>query len=280
MLLGSDIKTEKKGDISNPFAEIAYAIRKVHSECGDSAFIHADKNRAILAVLDGVSGEPGAEAASSVAAFAILNYLKKRENITSIDLQDALIHGHNNIIMGSTTALIVVIEKDGSFICASVGDCALYSLDKNGEIKLQIEPMRAVGKGSAIFRFMMLRNLVGSVLGTREDLDIYSKKGKLDPGEFLLLMSDGITDNLKIKTKEGNVDDCSGEYDLAKIIGKQADVKKIVGKIKNEVWHRIQDKVEVKEENESLIIKPDDFALIGFKLKEKKSKTQNRKRKS
>jgi serine/threonine protein phosphatase PrpC len=229
-----------------------------------------------------VSGKPGAEAASSIATIAILNHLKKRDKLTTVDLQDALIHGHNNIIIGSTTALVVVIEKNGRFISASVGDSALYSIDKSKNLKLQIEPMRAVGKGSAIFRFMMLRNLVGSVLGTQGDLDIYLKDGKLDPGESLLLMTDGISDNLKIKTKEGNVTDCSGKDDLKNIIGKQSEIKKIISNIRKEIWKRIEDKVEVKEENESLLIKPDDFAIIGIKLKSspKTRKTQNSKRKN
>jgi len=229
-----------------------------------------------------VSGEPGAEVASSVAAVAILNHLKKIEKIKPIDLQDALIHAHSNIIMGTTTALIVVIERSGSFMCASVGDSAMYSIDKDGKVATQIEQMRVVGPGSSIFRFMMLRNVVGSVLGTEGDLQIYFKQGTLDPGESLLLLSDGITDNLVIKTQEGNVSDCTGVEDLKSIIGHDREIGKIVTRIRKEIWRRMEDKVELKEKDKSLLIKPDDFAMIGFTLREKapqkKKKSPKKKR--
>jgi serine/threonine protein phosphatase PrpC len=280
-LLGSEIKKEKKGELSTSFGDVAYVVRRIHDVCGDSAFIAEDKNKLILAVLDGVSGEEGAEAASSVAAVAILNHLKDIKTPAKEDIQEALIEGHTNIVLGFTTALVVVIEKSGKFIIGSVGDTSVYSLDKSGKISLEIQPMRIVGEGEKLFRFFMLRNIVPSVLGSPRDLDIYFRDGSLENEDSLILMSDGITDNLSVIVEEGKVTDVSGEDDLKKIIGAQKDTKTTVRKIYKEIIKRIEDKTEIKEKNLALMIKPDDLAIIGFtmkKIQKTKPKTRNSKR--
>lgn len=278
-LLGTEIKKEKKGELSTKFADMAYTVRRMHDVCGDSAFIYEDSNKAILAVLDGVSGEEGAEQASSVAAVAILNHLKRIESPTKEDVQEALITGAANIVYGLTTALVVVLDKKGGFIAGSVGDSVLYSLDKKGILKLEILPMRIVGEGSPVFRFLMFRNMVPSVLGLPADMEIYLKQGTLDPGDMLLLMTDGITDNLKIKIEEKKIKDCSGIDDLKEIIGKESDITKIVKKIRREILRRMEDRVDIKEEEESLIIKPDDLAIIGINLRQKSNVRHSSKQK-
>jgi serine/threonine protein phosphatase PrpC len=283
-LLGKDIKTEKKGDATCKYADISYIVRRMHDACGDSAVIHIDDKKTILSVLDGVSGEEGAEQASSIAAIAILNNLKDNDDITKDDLQDALVNAHSHIVYGFTTALVVAIKPDGGFVSASIGDSTIYSFDKSGNLDIVMDIMRMVGVGSPVFRFALFRNNVTSVLGLQADLEIYFKDGKLDPGDSLLLVTDGILDNLKIEIEDEKVKSCSGIMDLKEIIGKENDIKKITRKIRNEILKRIEDNVEIKEESESLIIKPDDFAIIGVhykgKSKAKKAKLPRKNSKS
>jgi len=273
-LLGMEIKKEKAGSISVPFADISYLVRRMHDACGDSAFIHADKKKVIIAVFDGVSGEQGAEQASSVAAIAILNHLKDIDSPSKDDLQEAMVQGHSHITNGYTTALVVIVEKNGRFSSASVGDSALYSIDKAGMIKLELLPKRIVGEGSSIFRFMAFRNIVGSVLGAPGDMEIFFKEGMLDAGDLLLMATDGITDNLKFDVEEGKVKDCSGERDLKEIIGEKNEAKAIIKTIEEEIMRRIENKVQINEAKESLIIKRDDLAIICLKFNEERYESQ------
>jgi len=269
-LLGMEIKKKMAGSISSPFADISYLVRKMHDACGDSAIIYVDDDKAVLAVLDGVSGEPGAEQASSVAAIAILNHLKGIDSPSKDDLQEAMVQGHTHITNGFTTALVVVMEKNGRFFSASVGDSVLYSIDKGSRVKQEFLQKRIVGEGSSIFRYMAFRNVVGSVLGAPGDMEIFFKQGKVEPGEFLLLVTDGVTDNLKFDVDEGMVKDCSGERDLKEIIGEKKDEKAIVKAIEEEVLARMENKVQINEAKESLIIKPDDLAIICIGFNESK----------
>lgn len=280
-LLGKDIKTEKKGDAECEYAQIAYDVRRMHDVCGDSALIYMDEKKIILAVLDGVSGEQGAEQASSIAAIAILNYLREKDRITKEDLQDALTGAHSHIVYGFTTALVVAIKPDGSFLSASIGDSTFYSLGRNSELDLVMDVMRMVGVGSPVFRFALFRNNVTSVLGLDADLEIYFKDGMLEPGDTLILVTDGILDNLKFQTEDNKVKSCSGTEDMKEIIGKKHEAKAIVRNIRSEILKRMKNPAEIKEGNQSLIIKPDDFAIIAIHFKGKaqpKKKTRKRRK--
>jgi serine/threonine protein phosphatase PrpC len=280
-LLGKDIKTEKKGYAASKYAEISYVVRRMHDVCGDSALIYTDKNKTILAVLDGVSGEEGAEQASSIATIAILNFLKNNDSIKKDDLHDALVNAHSHIVYGFTTVLVVVVKPDGSFLSASVGDSTIYSLSKSGKLNLEMDLMRMVGVGSPVFRFALFRNNVTSVLGLQADLEIFFKEGSLDSGDSLLLVTDGILDNLKFEIENEKVKSCSGIKDLSNIIDKEKNIKKITTKIRKEILKRMDDRIEIKEETESLIIKPDDFAIIGLQFigKKKTNKSKSTKKK-
>ena len=265
-LIGTEIKGEEKGNFSEGFADIAYLVRKGHDVCGDSAFIAVDENKAVLAVLDGVSGEPDAEQASSVAALAMLNYLKNIESPTQEEIQEAFVTGHSNIISGFTTAVVVVVQKNGKFIAGSVGDSAFYGIDKGRKIILEIPPARIVGEGSPVSSFIPMRNAVPSALGLPGDLNILIKQGKLENGEIVLLATDAVMDNMKVKIKDDAVIDSSGIEDLGDIIKGANDPVQVVGKVCGEVVKRMAKVTEKKDKDSILVTKPDDLAVVCLRF--------------
>ncbi len=264
-ILGKDVKDKEEGNIKSDIAAISYLVKKGHDVCGDSAFIYSDETKAILAVFDGVSGMEGADQASSIAALSVLNFLKGFESPNKDDLQEALIGAHANIVYGSTTALVAIILKDGSFVAGSVGDSALYSSGKS-ELKLEISPLRSVGEGSDFFQYMINRNIVPNALGMPTDMEILYRNGKLEKGDSLILMTDGILDNLKIIAKDNIVADCSGIKDLRFIIGDSSDPKDIVKKITSAVFERLENRTVHLEEGEKFTSKSDDIALVVAKF--------------
>lgn len=261
LLLGNGITEKASAWLESPICELHMLVRKGHGECGDSAFAYCDDERAIIAVFDGVSGEPGAANASSLAATHVIEFLKSKPHDDKA-IRDALIHASKEILKGYTTASVVSIQKDGSFIMATVGDSPVYGMDKTGELGLEIKPGRPVGKGDAIFKFMNFRTLVTSVLGPSEvDMEIQIKEGKISRGEIIILASDGLSDNLFVKVKEGYVEDASGSDDLKSLLGPLRDPKKIVEMLEEELSSRIS-RGNVEKPGLVLFPKPDDLAII------------------
>jgi len=266
-LLGNGIGDEEKGSFSEGFVDVAYVVRKGHAVCGDSAFAYVDDRKAVVAVFDGVSGEPGAEEASSIAALAMLNHLKGIDSPTRNDLQESLVNAHANVIVGYTTATIAVVEKGGRFICASVGDSTIYSLGKNNRMKLELEPMRTVGKGTQADEFIFQRMVVPSALGLDADMQILMREGKLGDGDILLVMTDAVMDNLRIKLKAGKVADISGLEDLKLIIGDASGTAAIVNRVRDEIVRRMKARFDIREEGSMLVSKLDDLAIVGLRFK-------------
>ena len=264
-ILGKDVKDKEDGNLKSGFVDFSYFVKKGHDVCGDSAFVYHDEKKAIIAVFDGVSGVDGAEQASSIAAVFILNYLKNMSSPNKDDLQEALVNAHANIVYGFTTALIVVIMKDGKFIAGSVGDSALYSYGK-GKLQLELAPLRLVGEGMDFFRYMMGRNIVPNALGMPSDMEILFRDGALEKGDILLLVTDGIVDNLKILTKENLVTDCSGINDLLAIIETETDVDKIVKRITDCIFLRWENKNVPLVLGEKITIKTDDLDIVGIQF--------------
>jgi hypothetical protein len=266
-LLGNGIGDEERGSFSEPFADIAFDVRRGHETCGDSAFAFCDDKKAVIAVFDGVSGEPGAAEASSIAALAMLNHLKGKDSPTKNDMQESLVNAHANVIVGYTTAAVIVVEKTGRFICASVGDSTIYSYSKSGVVKLELQPMRVVGKGTPLDEFIFQRMVVPVALGLDADMQILIRDGKLEGGDSILVMTDAVMDNLKIKLKGGKVADTSGVEDLKLIIGDASGAAEVVKSIRDEIVRRMDARFDIREKDSALVSKLDDLAIVGLLFK-------------
>ncbi len=264
LIRGSELKGRMDAEGKSSFCEFYAAVKKGHPECGDSAFVYSGKDVFIAAVLDGVSGEPGASFASSDAAKAILEHLKGVKEPGESAIKEALTKAHLAIRIGSTTATIFHMSKDGRFVVASIGDSPAYGIDAGGEISLELVQSRAVKDNDSILKYFYYRNLVTSVLGSQTELEVCMRAGTLKKGQAVILASDGISDNLFVHVKEGYVTDSSGTKDLADIIGKLRSPRAIVEKLLETVDKRITGG-RLEEPGRMLVPKEDDIAVIAVR---------------
>jgi serine/threonine protein phosphatase PrpC len=264
LLLGTKIKTSAEFAGKNSFCEFFSLVKKVHEECGDSAFVYADEKLLIAAVFDGVSGESGASEASSVAASSILEFLKTKSPSEKA-VRDAISHANKNITRGYTTASVFMMDKSRSFIMACVGDSPIYGLSGD-TIDLEIPLGRPVGDNDSILKFISHRNLVTSVMGpSGVDVEIRITGGKLKGGEFIILASDALIDNLYLKTKEGYIVDSSGSEDLKELITGLKDPKEITKKLTAELEQRAS-KGKIEKPGKLLDPKKDDISIITLRF--------------
>lgn len=260
LIRGTGVSNSKEFGGKGRFCEFFVYVKKGHEECGDSAFVYCDSRKAIVGIFDGVSGEAGAASASSVAASAILEHLKKQDKAEEKTIKKAILHANQKIEHGLTTAVIAFMEKNGSVVVAGVGDSPVYGVSK-GKAGLELPIGRPVGDKDSIFKFLYFRNLVSSVLGPSGiDIHVNMRSGRLRKGEMLILATDGLSDNLYLKVHEGYVTDSSGAEDLSKLIARKKKPETIVKHLMKEVLRRIS---RGKKEGKGRLLAPkiDDIAI-------------------
>ena len=270
MLLGSSITSNDSFESKNSFCSFAAIVAKGHEECGDSAFVYSDDERAIFAVFDGVSGEKNSSNASAQAASICLEKLKKLAFPSESDLVATLSSVSDSISAGYTTAAILFLTKKGDFAIASVGDSPIYSVSKDYEISCELPIGRVVGEKDAVFKFIQYRNYVTSVLGkSGKDIQINTRIGKVEKGTSFILCSDGLSDNLYFESREGQVYDSEGLTDLFYLIKesieKNKSPKSIVDLLYSEILSRLS-KGRDESGNKILVPKEDDISIIFVRL--------------
>jgi len=267
LIPGTKVTASASCSGSAGFCDFALTVKKGHEECGDSAFAYSDAGKVVVGIFDGVSGEPGAATASSDAAAAALKHLKTLDTCDGKRMRDALMQAQLAVTAGYTTAVILFVEKDGSFLVAGVGDSPAYSISAEGRVEMEIPLARMTDDGDSIFKFFYFRNVVTSVLGpSGQDVPVRMREGRLKKGEVLLLASDGLSDNLWVKVRDGYVKDGSGTDDLKTLIGKQRDPGKIIGLLLDGVAERI---AAGKKEKKGMMLVPkeDDVAITALRFK-------------
>lgn len=266
LLAGTKIGAAGEFGGGNAFCEFFAIVRKGHEECGDSAFVYCDDRKLAAGVFDGVSGEEGAASASSEAASAALKYLAKAGKADENTMKEAMAKANGAIRSGYTTAALLFMKKDGSFIVAGVGDSPIYSVNAKGGVDVELPIGRPVGDAHSILKYLALRNLVTAVLGNQEGgLSMHVRGGTLAPGEMLVIASDGLSDNLYFKVDGGYVSDTSGSADLAKLIGKKRKPKSIISSLIATISARIS-KGRIEEKTRFLVPKEDDIAIVAIQF--------------
>lgn len=264
LIKGGEVADSVSAEGKTPFCEFIVIVKKGHAECGDSAFTYADSDKFIAAVLDGVSGEPGASMASADAASAILEYLKTIGTPSEPAIKEALTKAHLAIRIGATTATLLHMGKDGSFIVASIGDSPVFGMDEKGKLSLEIPVSRVVKDNDSILKYFYYRNYVTSVLGAQNDLRLGIRSGKLKKGQALIIASDGVSDNLFVKVNKGYVTDSSGIEDLEKILGALRSPKAMAGRLLSVIESRIKGG-KADEPGRMLVPKEDDIAIVAVR---------------
>lgn len=265
LILGSEVADSEAGSGKNAFSECYVIVRKGHGDCGDSAFVYSDESKTILAVFDGVSGEAGAANASSEAAEALLDGLKGLEKIDAKKMEAAVRKAHERITFGLTTMAVAFVRKDGSFMVAGIGDSPIYSFSRKGQVDLELPLARAVKDGDAVFKYFYYRNMLTSALGPGSSWELAIRSGKLKSGEMLILASDGLSDNLYVKVKDGFVAESSGLEDLRGLIGKRESPEGIVKALAEEVQRRLA-AGKIERADSILVPKEDDLAIAVIRM--------------
>ncbi|MEW6748644.1 MAG: protein phosphatase 2C domain-containing protein [Candidatus Micrarchaeota archaeon] len=266
LMKGGMVELEESAEGKTPFCDFSLIVRRGHMECGDSAFVYSDENKLLAGVFDGVSGEPGAEQASSDAAEAALSYLKNLDRIGEEEMKEALSRAHLSIKISSTTASLLYLKKDGSFMVAAIGDSPIYGVDAKGGVSLEIPPARTVRDRDSILKYFAFRNYITAALGgPAELLEVSIRKGRLKKGEMLIVASDGLSDNLFVETEDGYVSDSSGVKDLQSLIKGKRTPSSVIKTLMAELAKRLS---EGRVEKPGRILQPkeDDIAIAAIRL--------------
>ena len=165
----------------------------------------------LFLVADGMGGAQAGEVASKIAADTLLHEVpaltKEPERLDEESLSD-LFHIANKKVreaafsetgrQGMGTTLVAAVEKDGALIIASVGDSRGY-IFKDGELQPVTEDQswvnevgRRLGMDEDQLKVHPMRHVLTMAIGASQDLRVNTYSIKVEPGQLVLLSSDGL----------------------------------------------------------------------------------------
>jgi len=174
-----------------------------------AAVIEVDGEQTVLAVADGVGGQPGGQHASALALEALRRSVAAaREDPDA--LREAILSGFDDAnrevlarASGAATTLLVAQIHRQSARVYHVGDSGGLVFGGRGKVKLQTISHSPIGyaveSGLLDERDALAhedRNLVSNVIGDPNMHVVMSSALKLRPRDTLLIASDGLFDNL------------------------------------------------------------------------------------
>ncbi|MBI5227270.1 protein phosphatase 2C domain-containing protein [Candidatus Micrarchaeota archaeon] len=229
--------------------------------CQDKGVIFSDAHMTLLAVLDGFGRDGGIFSGLLSSHLMDLAQEHRMELTNFPDPKKLLVTAVARMLsdpdsdlaqVGGTTAMISLLFSDGRFFSASIGDSAHYSL-QGGLLQRQMDYFKLwIPDQHSLFYVPANEQTLSIYLGfrkypgptiTREGIDpnaIDEASGTLNPGDLIILMTDGITKNLHIITNSKsnspirlaeNPIDISGCSDLAHLIGPVRNPEMIVGTV-------------------------------------------------
>jgi protein phosphatase len=210
----------------------------------EDAFI-ADPSLGIFAVADGMGGHACGEVASRMAVDslqdAILRAAKEKEPPDSED-QPAVLPSPAHVLVngirlanqriyksslkkieykGMGTTLVAVYFSNSSSIVAHVGDSRLYRLREQTieqvteDHSLVWEQYKQGWIAKEALSSSPLKNIITRALGLYPDIDVDVKELALQPGDFLILCSDGLSDLVQNEEMMGVLKHVSGDLNRA-----------------------------------------------------------------
>lgn len=180
-------------------------LRREHNE--DTYY--ADADLGLWLVADGMGGHENGEVASALARDTLVDAVRRGESLArAIQLADEEIIRHSNrrtqaLPMGTTVAAIRV-QPDDSFEVAWVGDSRVYlwdgalrQLSQDHSYVRELIEQGAISPEQA--RTHPHRNVVTQALGVTDpqNLRVETVSGRLEPGQQILLCSDGLTEEVE-----------------------------------------------------------------------------------
>ena len=178
---------------------------------------HEESGRTLCVVCDGMGGAAGGKLASRIAVDTFMAEMRKvlRRDMTPEQLREASSYAvtlANRAIRdaaeisadcrGMGTTLVSAVSYDGGAVLSNVGDSRAYHITADGIHRVTKDHSlveRMVDRGDITAeeaRHHPNRNLITRALGP--DMSTLSDEyiGPLEPGDFLLLCSDGLVDTV------------------------------------------------------------------------------------
>lgn len=181
-----------------------------HNE--DAGFAHTDGSVSLGVVCDGMGGANAGEVASRVALDAFVQRLQEGTDPPKERMRLALDHANQSVYrygwehpecrgMGTTLVAALLLEEDAYIL--NVGDSRAYSIQAHGirqitsDHSLVAELLRAGQITPEQARNHPRKNIITRALGTDRHVtgDLYLHRAV--PGEFILLCSDGLSNELR-----------------------------------------------------------------------------------
>ena len=174
-----------------------------------AATVPVDRDAGVLVVADGLGGQPGADQASNIAVRTLARAcLQDRQ--PSETLRQGLLRGieeaNLNVTelgLGAGTTLAVTAIEGRKVRPYHVGDSTILLTDGGGRIKWMSVPHSPIGyalEAGLLTEEEAIhhpdRHIISNMVGSLEMRIEIGPELSLEPGDTLLLSSDGVTDNL------------------------------------------------------------------------------------
>ncbi len=174
-----------------------------------AAALPVDRDAGVLVVADGLGGQPGADQASNIAVRTLANAcLAGRQPGES--LRQGLLRGIEEanlqvtqLGLGAGTTLAVTAIEGHKVRPYHVGDSTILLTDGDGRIKWMSVPHSPIGyalEAGLLTEEEAIhhpdRHIISNMVGSAEMRIEIGPELTIEPGDTLLLASDGVTDNL------------------------------------------------------------------------------------
>ena len=243
-----------------PHGNLAIAIAACAEKSGpnedSAALIPLNDNCLVLAIADGVGGQPAARKAANLAVSTLQGALRDVEgaNVRTAVL-DGIESANRSLLelgAGSATTLIVAAIRENHIRTYHVGDSAAWLCGQRGVMKLQTTPHSPVGfafhaglinEDEALGHDQL--HIISNVMGSSDMRIEIGPRFPIAPRDTLLLASDGLFDNVL-------------QDEIVEIMRKGP-----VGPAVAELWKLARQRMDGTDKDKPS--KPDDFSAILYR---------------
>lgn len=195
--------------------EAAYRTDRGRRRANNEDSVLVDAERGIFLLADGMGGHQAGEVASSLAVQEAHFYIKGRlgpvqENAEMVRLlREAVFYAHVRIkeraksdpaLGGMGTTLVIAVSWNDAVFVGHVGDSRAYLVHESIRQITRDHTQKSYFTGHAFPARRHLSpqrtHILTQAVGTSEELAPEIHSPAFDPGDFLLLCSDGLTDML------------------------------------------------------------------------------------
>ncbi len=170
--------------------------------CGESV---------LLVVADGIGGQPGAEQASGIAIRSMQRSMEEAV-LGGVSVEDAVLSALEvanleiiDLGLGAGTTIAVADICGGKMRAYHAGDSSVVVSSPRGEVRSITIPHSPIGYAQAAGLLSEEdalhhpeRNIISNVVGSRQMRVDVGELVPLETGDSVLVVSDGVTDNLRL----------------------------------------------------------------------------------